>query len=449
MHPATSPAVTAQPARDHRTSRRALRALVAAVAVLRLAFGAAACGNDNAGGPSPQSTDPVELSIFWWGGEGRAKLTEQALALYTTKHPNVTFKKTWQANQGYFDKLATLITGGDAPCIYQIDDNYLTEYADRGATLDLTSYKDSGKLDLTKFPESLWKYGVVDGKLAGVAFGENTQGLVYNKTLLQKNNLPEPTVGMSWEEFITWAENVSKVAKVPGTMDPSADYKAFWVWLRQQGKDLYKGKEPGFTEADVAAWFTLWKGARDRGATPTPDVIHEGNATDITKQLVVTGKAATSWVWVNQMPELKKNTKDELGVISYPGNPSAQWGRASMYLSVFKNCAAKDVAVDVINFLANDVEAGKVLGTDRGLPSNLDVRKAVNDSVTDPAMKLSIQVENELAGKFGQAPQVPPKGHSTMRSELIKAAENVQFNRATPEKAAADFLAVVKAALAK
>ena len=27
---------------------------------------------------------------------------------------------------------------------------------------------------------------MVDGKLAGVAFGENTQGLVYNKTLLDR-----------------------------------------------------------------------------------------------------------------------------------------------------------------------------------------------------------------------------------------------------------------------
>ena len=41
------------------------------------------------------------------------------------------------------------------------------------------------------------------------------------------------------------------------------------------------------------------------------------------------------------------------------------------------------MAVDVINFLVNDPEAGKILGTDRGLPSNLDVRKAVADTVTD------------------------------------------------------------------
>ena len=53
-------------------------------------------------------------------------------------------------------------------------------------------------------------------------------------------------------EHIAWAEQVTAKTKVPGTQDPSADYKAFWVWLRQQGKDLYKGKELGFTAEHVA-----------------------------------------------------------------------------------------------------------------------------------------------------------------------------------------------------
>jgi multiple sugar transport system substrate-binding protein len=444
MHPATTPSAAAPATRDHRTPTPTRRRLLAAALALPLVLGAAACGDDE---PATDPNAPVELSIFWWGAEGRAALTEQALALYTEKHPNVTFKKTWQANQGYFDKLATLTAGGDAPDIFQIDDNYLTEYASRNVTLDLTSYKDDGTLDVSKFPESLWQYGVVDGKLAGVAFGENTQGLVYNKTLLDKHGLPVPTKGMSWEDFIAWAENVSKTAKVPGTQDPSADYKALWVWLRQQGKDLYKGNELGFTEQDLTAWFELWKGARDRGATPTADVIHEGNITDISKQLVVTGKAGTSWVWANQMADLAKNTKDQLGVISYPGDPSAQWARASMYFSVFRNSPHKDLAVDVINFLANDPEAGKILGTDRGIPSNLDIRKTVAETVTDANMKQSIAVQNELGATFGPSPQVPLKGHSKVRSDLVKAAEEVQYGRQTPAEAAAAFIAVAKSAI--
>ncbi|MFI2710993.1 ABC transporter substrate-binding protein [Micromonospora sp. NPDC018662] len=447
MHAATPPTAGAPAGRTHRTPlsrRRFVRGLAVVALAAPLALGAAGCGDDDAAGDG----GPVKLSVFWWGGEARAKLTEDALALYTKKHPDVTFEKTWQANQGYFDKLATLTAGGNPPDLFQIDDNYLAEYAGRSTTLDLGSYRDSGKLDVSKFPKSLLEYGVVDGKLAGVAAGENTQGLVYNKTLLTKNGLPEPTTGMSWEEHIAWAEQVTKKTKVPGTQDPSADYKALWVWLRQQGKDLYKGKELGFTVEDVTRWFELWKGARDRGATPTADVIHQGNATDITKQLVVTGKAATSWVWANQMPDLKKNTKDELGVVAYPGDPSAQWARASMYWSVFKGSKHRDTAVDVINFLNNDPEAVALLGTDRGLPSNMDLRAKVSETATDPAMKQSIQVESDLAQKFGPSPQVPIKGHSKVKSELTKAAENAQYGRATPAQAAEQFVTACKAAIA-
>ncbi|GIJ20370.1 ABC transporter substrate-binding protein [Micromonospora lutea] len=445
MHPATHPTASAPDGRTYRTPllrRRLLRGMLAAVLTLPLVGMAAACGDD-AG-----SDGKTKISIFWWGGDARAQLTAQALDLYTKKNPDVTFETVWQANQGYFDKLATLTAGGNPPDIFQIDDNYLTEYAARNATLDLKKYQDSGDLDTSKFPPSLLQYGVVDGKLAGLAAGENTQGLVYNKTLLTKNGLPEPTTGMSWEEHIAWAEQVSKKTGVPGTMDASAIDKAFWVWLRQQGKDLYSGNDLGFTVEDVTRWFELWKDARDRGATPTPDVIHEGNATDITKQLVVTGKAGTSWVWVNQMPELKKNTADELGVIAYPGDPSAQWARASMYWSIFRGSKNADLAADVINFLVNDPEAVKLLGTDRGLPSNLDLRRVVSDDTTDEAMKQSIAVETELAETFGDAPQVPIKGHSKVRAELIKAAENAQYGRVTPAEAAAQFVEACKAAIA-
>ncbi|MEJ3743061.1 extracellular solute-binding protein [Actinomycetes bacterium KLBMP 9797] len=426
-----------------RTNRRRLLRGMAAVAVaLPLSLGAAACGGDDDNSGS-EAKGPVELNVFYWGSEKRAELTQKALDAYKAKHPDVSFKVTWQANQGYSDKLATLAASGDVPDLFATDDNMLADFAGRNVTADLTEYK-GGKLDLSKFPPSLVEYGTVDGKLVGVAAGENTQGLVYNKTLVTGAGLPEPQTGWTWEQLIDWAAQVTTKTKVPGTMDPSADYKAFWVWLRQQGKQLYDGKQFGFTADDLAKWFTLWKGARDKGATPTPDVIHEGNVTDISKQLVLSKKAATSWVWVNQMPELKKNTKDELGVVAYPGDPSAQWARASMYWNVARGSEHKDTAVDVINFLVNDAEAVDTLGTDRGLPSNTELRAKFAETVTDPAMKQSIQVETDLAAKFGQAPQVPPQGHSSFRSELVKAAESVQFGRATPEKAAADLIAAVQ-----
>jgi multiple sugar transport system substrate-binding protein len=434
-------ATPAQGTPAYSVSRR--RLLASALAVPVVLGTAAACGDDSGG-----SSGKTELSIFWWGADARAELTDKALALYTQKHPNVTFKKTWQANQGYYDKLATLTAGGNAPDIFQIDDNAIAEYAGRGVTLDLTPYSTNGKLDVSKFPAGLKAYGEVDGKLVGVAMGENTQGLVYDKTLLDKFKLQAPKTGMSWDDFITWAVNVSKTSKIPGTQDASAVYQALWVWLRQNGKDLYNGSQIAFDETDMTKWFQLWANARKAGATPTPDVIHEGNDSSVSKQLVVTGKADTSWVWTNQMPELKKNTKSDLGLVAYPGDPSAQWARASLYFSVFRGSPRKDAAVDVVNFLANDPECGKILGTDRGLPPNLDVRAQVAAAVTDPNMKQTIEVQNELAKKFGPtAPTVPPKGHSKVKTELIRIAEEVLFGRQTPEQGGPAFVTAAKAAI--
>lgn len=429
------------------TRRRVLRGLAAAAVAAPVALAAACSDGDSA---APTRDRNVQLAVFFWGADQRAELTTRALKLYESRHPGVTFTTTWQGNAGYFDKLSTQAAGGNAPDLFQIDDNYLSEYAERNILLDLTRYTDGGRLDLSKFPESLARYGQVEGRQVGVAAAENTPGLIYNRTLLRKLGMPEPTIGMTYPEYLAWATQVSKATNgaVAGTMDASADYKALWLWLRSRGKELYSGKQLGFTAADLTAWFTMWKDARAAKATPTPDIIHEANAGDVTKQLVATGKAATSFMWSNQLPELQKRTKDELAVASYPGDPKAHWARASMYWAGFRGTRHPDAVADVINFLVNDPEAGKILGTERGLPSNTAVRKTVQDSLTDDRMKLSVTFENEMTPRFGAAPVPPPKGHSKVRSGLITAAESVQYGRSSPQDAAERFVTEANAALA-
>jgi multiple sugar transport system substrate-binding protein len=411
-----------------------------------LALAGCASGTETSGPPAPQvepiETGPVELSVFWWGGDARAKITHDVLALYTQKHPNVTFKETWQANAGYIDKLNTNLAASSAADIFQLDDNMLGGVAARNQTLDLTNYVAAGRIQSAKLPTSLVDYGKVGGKQAALPLAENTPGLVYNKTLVQKWGVEEPQIGWSWEKLISWATDLSVKTNytVYGTMDPSADYKALWVWLRQQGKDFYSGAKLGFTAEDLTRWFDLWKGARAAKAAPPADVIHVANAGDVTKQLVVTNKAATSFMWSNQMPELAKSTKDTLGVVSYPGDPKGQWARAALYFAGYVNTKHPGVVVDVMNFFINDADAGKILGTERGLPVNLDIRTSVQNSLTDVSMKATVDFENLMQPKFGAAPTVPPNGQSAVRQLLIQEAEKVQFAQLSSADAAKEFI---------
>ena len=70
---------------------------------------------------------PVELSVFWWGGDRRAAATEQALRLYSQQNPRVSFRVTWQGLSGYYDRLATQATGGHPPDRLQIDNTLLAQ----------------------------------------------------------------------------------------------------------------------------------------------------------------------------------------------------------------------------------------------------------------------------------------------------------------------------------
>ncbi|HEY1175098.1 MAG TPA: ABC transporter substrate-binding protein [Phytomonospora sp.] len=405
-----------------------------------LVLGAAACSGEDEG---------TTVEFFWWGGDARATMTQQALDLYQSKHPDVKINATWQTFDGYYDKLATISGGGNAPDIFQIDDNGLAEYAGRNVTLDLTPYVESKKLDLSDHYEGLTAYGQIDGKQVAVATGENTPAVIYDKTKLAELGVDEPKEGWTYDEYITWAASVTEKSggEYYGTMDPSSDYKALWLWLRAQGKEFYSGSQLAFTQEDLTAWFTLWQQAREKGATPPADVVHEAVTGSVDTQLVVSGKAATSFMWSNQLAELGKATENELAMVPYPGDLKGQWARASTYWAGSRATDHPEVVADIINFLTNDPEAGAILGTDRGLPPNKATRAAVESAQTDPYAKATFVFENGMADKFGPAPAPPPKGHSGLRNTLRDIAESVTYGTATPADAAAQFFTEATAAL--
>jgi hypothetical protein len=82
-----------------------------------------------------------------------------------------------------------------------------------------------------------------------------------------------------------------------------------------------------------------------------------------------------------------------------------------------------------MNFFINDPDAGKILGTERGLPANTDIRTAVSAALTDANMKATVDFENAITPKFGKAPNVPPNGAAAVRTLLIQEAEKVQFGQ--------------------
>jgi len=438
------------PTRTHRPAAAdpLRRRLLTALAGAPVLAGLGACtGADD----SSAETERIQLSVFWWGGQRRAELTEQALRLYSQRNPRVTFQVTWQGEAGYYERLATEASAGNAPDLFQIDDTYLTEYARRGILLNLEDELRAGRLDLGALAPGLSRYGRVDGSTVAVPAGTNTAALVYNRSLLRRLGLPAPAPGISYPAFIDWATEVTAVGggRVAGTSDASGDHRALWLWLRGRGKELYQSGQLGCTVEDLTDWWQLWLQARARKATPGPALTRRGNHGDPRRQLVVSGHTAVSYAWSSQLAELQAATREELELTGCPGPQSAHWRRASMYWAGFAGTRHPAVVADVVNFLTNDPVAGLSLGSERGLSANLQTREVVLREVTDPATHRAAGYETAMADRYGPAPLPPPAGHATVRALLLSASESVQDGSATARRAAGAFLTEASRALSR
>ncbi|GAA4979503.1 ABC transporter substrate-binding protein [Kineococcus glutinatus] len=438
---------------ERATARPARRAVLTGALALAL-LGTAACGGGSAAEGeaeatgAPETTEPVVLTVAWWGGPARAENTQKVLDLYTKAHPNVTFKTQWQGYSGYYDKINTSAAGRNAPDIIQIDNRALREYANKKLLADLTEAK-GGTLKVDDIDPKLLGTGEVDGKLFAVPLASNTQALAVDKTLLEPLGLlPAETGWATWDEFAAWAAQVTTATggKVWGVRDESANMSWFEPWLRQNGKNLYDGQKPGFTTADVEEWFQMWADLRDSGGATPAEVAQPANSGDISKNTVATKQTATSFSYDNQLTELAKATDHELVLVPLPGPLEGNYSRPSQFFTAYARGENVATAIDVINFFVNDEEAGAALGTERGLPPSSKVSDAIAPSFSDQ-LKYVVAFDERVTAEAGDTPPVPAQGDAEMVKLLITSAENVGFGRQPVQQAAEEFVTQATAAL--
>ncbi|MDG4823016.1 ABC transporter substrate-binding protein [Asanoa sp. WMMD1127] len=414
--------------------RRAMALLVAATLLV------AGCS----GGRTDESTGPVTLSVFWWGDEGRAERTEAALKLYTTRHPGTTFKITWQGASGYYDRLSTQAVGGNAPDLFQIDDSRLVDYAGRGLLLDLTAPVAENRIDVTTFPPGLANYGTVGGKVVAVASGAETAAMIYNRSRVKQLGVAEPKNGMTYPQLFAWAADVDRRSggDVAGLADASGDLDAYWMWLRAQGKELYRAGAPGFAAGDTARWFAMWQEARWDDAISGPGKPTGERALTQGTAVAAFGRSGQLAAWQQHVDD------DDLALVACPGDARAQWARASYYWAGYRGTRDPAAVADVIDFLVNDPQAARLLGDDRGFAPNLELRETNGADLAEGAARTAHEFENAMADRIGPSPAPPPPGHARLRELLAAAAATVATEKYSPEDAAAEFSRAAATALA-
>jgi multiple sugar transport system substrate-binding protein len=398
-----------------------------------------------AGAITRAQAQEAALRLYWWGGQTRADRTLAVADLWAKAKGKAVPTGEFGSFQDHWPKLATMVAGGNAPDVYQMDYRFIVEYASRKATQPLDEFVSSGILKLDDFDADQVEGGRVNGELHGISLGANSVAAIYNQTAFDAVGVAAPKLGWSFEEADEIGEAfLSKGNGVKFMADGSSNEPSLDNWIRQRGKPLYtpEGKL-GPDADDMVEWFRLWQGFRDKGYIVTG----EDQALDVDTpetSMIALKKAAIIWSNSNQLVVHQSVNQDKLGMTNYPRiSPTTGGGhyrKPSQFWSMASTSPNKEAAADFISFFVNDLEAGKILQVERGIPCSAAVREAVTP-LLDEQNQIALNFVSSLGDLLGPLPASPPAAAGEIDQSLLDVlADEVAFGARTPEDAGKFFV---------
>ncbi|MEX2741167.1 ABC transporter substrate-binding protein [Rhizobium mongolense] len=409
-----------------------------------LAFGA--------GSAMPAFADDAQLRAMWWGSNDRAKRTLEVAKLYQTKTPGVTIVGESLSGDGYWTKLATQMAGRAIADVFQLEPSTISDYSKRGACMPLDEFVPSA-LKVDTFGKDMLNLTTVDSKLYGIGLGLNSFALFFDQTIFEKAGLPLPTPDLTWDEYAKLAVELTKAAGKDnywgGPYGARYAY-VFDAWLRQRGKSLYANGSLGFDVEDAKEWYSFWDDLRKKGGTVAADVQTLDQNTIDTNCLAL-GKSAIGMAYSNQLVGYQLISKNKLAITMLPrerkGGPSGHYYRPALIWSIGATTKNGEAAAKFIDFFVNDIDAGKILGVERGVPMSATVREAILPNL-NPTEQDTVKYVNLLKDQVGDYPAPAPLGATEFDQRVLRPlADELAFERTTPADAAARLVEQGKATI--
>jgi len=427
-----------------------------------LIFTLSACGSAGSGGQSGDGGasgggegETVELRMTWWGSQIRHELTMKALKLFEEKHPNIKIKAEYSGWDGYFDKLSTQVAGSNAPDLIQMDYAFLTDYAKRGALLELDPYVEQNILNIADHDQSMIEAGSVDGKLYAITLGLNAPGVIYNATVFEELGIEEPKQDWTWEDFQNIAKQISdaKGNGYYGTADVSRTANQFQIMARQHGEQFLEETKLGASKETLTKWFTMWNDMVKSGAATPPEVTAAATESPETRPITL-GTAAMDFAWSNQVKTfqslMKNNDKIKIQVIPHGKDEKkiGEYLKPGQFISGYaKTKHPKEVAM-VIDFLVNDPEAAEILGAERGIPVNSKIRKQLKSSMPEEDQMI-FEFIDVVAENSSLIDPPYPQGYSEIEKNFRTLSEEIAFGSKPMDQAIDQFIAETNKILGK
>ena len=420
----------------------------------------AACGGSSNAGSTATSTaassaaasvaglssDPVTLTMSWWGGESRHNAYQEAIKAFSAEHSTITVNPTFAAWSGWEDTMSTKFAGGVAEDVCQINWNWLYNYSKNGQTfIDLNSVSEY--LDLTQWDEAKLAACNVANAQQCVPVSMTGRIFYWNKTTFDKAGISFPT---TLDELMAAGKTFQE--KLGDDYYPlhlgAYDRMILMVFYLESkyGKDWADPVTStlNYTEEEIAEGLAFIKSLVDSHVMMNLKTYYSANSDTATHQSNewITGKIAGIFEWDSAATKyssaLDDDNKDGFTVgeeIKF-GDYNGGFSKVSMGLAITKTCEHVAEAATLIQFLLNEEKGASIMGSECGIPASkaglgyAQAAGAVKDLVADANAKVMAFTTNKLDPLF-ENNDLKASGTGIYQEVF----DNIDYGDETPEEA--------------
>ena len=326
------------------------------------------------------SSDPVTLTMSWWGGESRHNAYQEALKAFSAEHSNITVNPTFAAWSGWEDTMSTKFAGGVAEDVCQINWNWLYNYSKNGQTfIDLNSTTEF--LDLSQWDDAQLAACNVANSQQCVPISMTGRIFYWNMTTFNKAGITEVpkteedlfAAGKAFQEklgddyyplhlgaydrmilMVFYLE--SKYGK--DWADPTTSTLNYTADEIAEGIDFIKSLVDGHVIMPLPTYY----GANGDGAT------HQSNEW-------ITGKIAGIFEWDSAASKYQDALDEEnkpgftVGEEIKFGDYNGGFSKVSMGMAITKTCQHPAEAATLIEYLWNG-DGAAIMGSECGVPAS-------------------------------------------------------------------------------
>lgn len=345
---------------------------------------AAGSAGDGAAGSSEQ----VNLTFSWWGGDSRHEATEKAIQAFMAKYPHITVTPEYGAWTGWEEKQSLNLLGGNGADVMQINWNWIESYSNNGTNFaNLEEHADV--LDLTQFPENSLELCKADGKLMAVPVALTGRLFYWNKTTFDEVGVAIPTdtdsLMAAGAAFKAFDEDYYPLAL------GEYDRIIFMVYYLESiyNKPWVENGELNYTAEEIQKGMDFLCELEAAHVIPTIATIQGDMADSLDKNAKwIDGKYAGIFEWDSSASKFQKAIVEStnkpgqefvIGEFVKFGDYNGGFTKISMGLAVASTSEHPKEAAMLINFLLNDPEGVEICSTERGIPCSAAAVEILNE----------------------------------------------------------------------